>query len=108
MVQYFGEYTQMGNQISATPETSEQTTFNILLEYGELDLDEYFQERPPPALPTDIMDFWKNLFNVADALKDIHNLTLGNGEFREEYYGYDFAVTSLTMINLADFCKMAR
>jgi hypothetical protein len=48
-------------------------TYNLLLEYGEFDLDEYFIEMPPPSTADDIIAFWRNLFDIADALMFIHN-----------------------------------
>lgn len=88
MVQYLGEYTHAGHQGLGTPDASDKT-YNILLEYGDLDLDEYFVERLPPVFPTEIMRFWKDLFEVSEAIKGVHNLKHGKGELAEDYYGYD-------------------
>jgi hypothetical protein len=49
-------------------------TTNILLEYGELDLDEYFAENISPVLQAEIEGFWRLLFEVAHAAEAIHNL----------------------------------
>lgn len=62
-------------------------TWNILLEYGDLDLDEYFLERLPPVFPINILGFWEDLFEVGDAIKGVHNLEYGKGELAEQYYG---------------------
>jgi hypothetical protein len=86
MVQFLGEYTHESDQVSGTSEASDKT-YNILLEYGDLDLDEYFYERLPPVFPTEILRFWKDLFEVGDAIKGVHNLKYGKGELAEEYYG---------------------
>jgi hypothetical protein len=86
MVQYLGEYTHESYQVSDTSDISDKT-YNILLEYGDLDLDEYFYERLPPVFPTELLRFWKDLFEVGDAIKGVHNLNYGKGELAEEYYG---------------------
>jgi hypothetical protein len=31
--------------------------------------------------------FWKDLFEVGDAIQGVHNLKYGKGELAEEYYG---------------------
>lgn len=64
-----------------------KTTYNILLEYGEFDLEEYFVERLPPANPNEIREFWTSLFAVADALKGIHTFENDRAGVRQEYYG---------------------
>lgn len=86
MVQYLGEYTHEGHQALDSRESSDKT-FNILLEYGDLDLDEYFLERLPPVFPTEIMRFWNDLFEVSEAIKGVHNLKHGKGDLAEDYYG---------------------
>ncbi len=67
--------------------TADNTTYNILLEYGEMDLDEYFGRMVPPALPSDIEAFWRPLFAIADAIDGIHNLKTSDTGIVEEYYG---------------------
>jgi hypothetical protein len=64
-----------------------EKTHNLLLEYGELDLDEYFAETPPPATVDDIIPFWRNMFNVVDALEFIHNFQDYSGQ---DYFGCVF------------------
>lgn len=64
-----------------------EKTWNILLEYGDLDLEEYFFERLPPAFADEILGFWQDLFEVGDAIKGVHNLEYGKGELAEHYYG---------------------
>ncbi len=63
------------------------TTYNILLEYGPMDLDVYFGAVLPPVLQSEIEAFWRSLFAIADAVKGIHNLKVCNAEETEEYYG---------------------
>jgi hypothetical protein len=70
-VQYFGHFTQ-GREVKGKYEK----TSNLLLEYGEQDLEEYFAEAPPPATHDDIISFWRNLFRIADALRIFHQYAL--------------------------------
>jgi hypothetical protein len=65
-----------------------RTTYNILLEYGEFDLDEYFAEFLPPVLQTELEKFWSALFEVADAVEGIHNLAIRIAEEVRLFYGY--------------------
>ncbi|KAF2811553.1 uncharacterized protein BDZ99DRAFT_518812 [Mytilinidion resinicola] len=71
MVQYLGDFSFDGAPYDPT-----SRTHNILLEYGDQDLDEYFadEESYPPVLTTEITVFWKSLFKVADAISTIHTL----------------------------------
>lgn len=104
MVRYLGEYTHEGHQVRGTSQVSEKT-YNILLEYGDLDLDEYFLERLPPVFPTEIIRFWRDLFEVGEAIRGVHNLKYGKGEFAEDYYGYGQLFPQFI---IADLAKMAR
>lgn len=74
MVRYLGDYSH--DEISKDGTISR--THNILLEFGECDLDEYFAENPPPVQSADIVKFWNDLFEVAEALKTFHNLEYTN------------------------------
>ena len=63
MVKCFGNYSQ----------THKGTlTHNLLLEYGESDLDVYFKKRHPPFFQGEIRLFWRELFEVAKAIQGIH------------------------------------
>jgi hypothetical protein len=64
---------------------STASDFHLLLEYGFYDLNEYFQNYPPPSLPCDVLNFWKGLIHVAVALDEIHNMT-DTVEGRTSYY----------------------
>jgi hypothetical protein len=79
MVRCLGDYGH--KEIQQTLNSSEtggkdvcKDTYNILLEFGECDLDEYFTLILPPVFDIEIKAFWKALFEVADALDGIHNL----------------------------------
>jgi serine/threonine protein kinase len=81
VIKYFGWY-----RIDETenPLGPQGATYNILLEYGEQDLDEYLASRRPPVLNHEIINFWEDIFRVATTLKAIHNL---------DYRGPDGATT---------------
>ena len=91
MVKYLGDYGHPEAQPGNTNTNSSQdendkawiSTHNILLQYGEYDLDEYFSQRWPPVFPTEIETFWKSLFEVADAVNGIHNLHNKDGVIKE-------------------------
>lgn len=86
MVRCLADYEHQ--EIRRSPSLAETvaTTYNILLEYGDEDLDEYFARLLPPVFQTEVEGFWKGLFEVADAVEGIHNLkTDMDGE---EYHGY--------------------
>ncbi|KAI1148032.1 kinase-like domain-containing protein [Nemania diffusa] len=57
-----------------SPSSTPPRSYNILLEYGEDDLNEYFIVHSPPTLGSEILDFWGNLFQIAEALRKVHNL----------------------------------
>ncbi|KAH7163468.1 kinase-like domain-containing protein [Dactylonectria estremocensis] len=64
VVRYLGQYhTDEGEH-----------SHHILLELGELDLDEYLANTCPPVLNKEIIDFWESLFKVAQTLGQIHRL----------------------------------
>lgn len=55
-------------------------TYNIVLELGESDLEEFFLEEHPPVLRSEVKTFWEELLGVAEALGMIHNFTKPNGQ----------------------------
>ena len=73
MVKYLGHYSFDETQ----PNGSIEKTYNILLEFGEMDLDQYFadEDSEPPVRTREINRFWESLFKVAKALKTFHNLS---------------------------------
>ena len=82
MVRYVGHY--------SFEEEPGSWTHNILLEFGELDLDEFFAHElsSPPVRPFEIISFWESLFKVATALDLVHNLKIiEDGETRY-FHGY--------------------
>ncbi|KAI0186993.1 hypothetical protein EV127DRAFT_410763 [Xylaria flabelliformis] len=74
-------------QLSDDPKTSEpRISHNILLEYGENDLNEYFYVHSPPVLGREIIDFWENLFQIVDALQRVHNLEQKRKDGTTDWY----------------------
>ena len=98
MVRYFGDWSASesspwkvaNNHLSQSSlDHQERTlTHNLLLEYGELDLDEYFASKQPPVLSKDILLFWKKLFELARAVADIHAFRKDRAGLKEEFFGY--------------------
>ena len=63
-------------------------TYNIILEYANSGtLEEYFQNVVPPSKSEDIVQFWEDMFNIADALRNIHSMHPGDGEAPELFQG---------------------
>jgi hypothetical protein len=86
IVRYLGCYTH-----DYTEHVSNGKSYNLLLEYGEKDLEEYWADltNVPPVQTTEIICFWKSLFDVADAIQTIHNLQIFNSKNAAiEYTGY--------------------
>jgi hypothetical protein len=65
-----------------------ERTFNILLEFGDHDLFEFFADplQHSPHLHDDIVDFWQSLFKVAEALKKLHHRKVKHAVGREEEF----------------------
>lgn len=59
---------------------------HIMLEYGEMDLDEYLAETYPPVLNGEIRQFWEELFGVARTLERIQNLKYDSRDGKRLYY----------------------
>ena len=51
---------------------------HVLLEYADKGtLEDYFKNETPPVDPEEIINFWKALFKILDALSRIHNTIRG-------------------------------
>lgn len=83
-MQYLGEYS-----FDERPNDPSARTFNILLEYGELDLDEFFADTHsyPPVRTPEIVEFWQSLFKVAEALARFQKLDYKNDGFTYHFDG---------------------
>ena len=68
LIQYYGSFKQ-------------GSTYNILLEYADSDLNEFFADNRPPVTSKEIFGFWKGLIGVVDALQSIHELDVSD-EYR--------------------------
>lgn len=79
MVQYLDHFTY------DTHEDPQSRTFNLLLEYGEQDLDEFFFQDRPPCLTLEIHQFWSDLLEIAKALARVHNLQLRYDDGRDQH-----------------------
>jgi len=64
-----------------------RVTHNILLEYGELDLDEFFFDLSPPIPSKEISLFWENLSVIAHAIAGIHQFEIRRGGVQQVYHG---------------------
>ena len=54
-------------------------SFNIVLRYANIGtLEDYFVKVRSPKLGNDIVNLWRNLFKLTDALVDIHGLPQDN------------------------------
>ncbi|KAL2278790.1 hypothetical protein FJTKL_14133 [Diaporthe vaccinii] len=82
VVQYLGEYRLQHPTIHYPSSPSH----HIMLEYGEMDLDEYLAETFPPVLNEEISEFWKELFSIARTLKRIHHLQYDSSSASGQHY----------------------
>jgi hypothetical protein len=88
MIQYLGEFVHVEIvTLDGESKMETRTTSNIILEYGDHDLDEYFAELSPPVLQSEVESFWKGLFEVAHAVKGIHHLKVSMDGRMQEFYG---------------------
>ncbi|OBT72265.1 hypothetical protein VF21_07968 [Pseudogymnoascus sp. 05NY08] len=81
IVQYFGDYRH--------PDAVGKTlTSNVIMEYADYDLDEYFAEFAPPVSENLIKFFWADLFEIAHAVNGIHNLRVDTHGRMREFSGW--------------------
>lgn len=81
-------------------------TFNLLLEYAECDLDEYFAGTPPPVSPGETRLLWKQLCGVADALQTLH-YGPGNGNNGQSCLGWHADLKPDNILRVEDRWKLA-
>jgi hypothetical protein len=103
VVQYLGsfrhadwpvhQHTQPNSPVRSFTETDTMTC-HILLEFGKRDLLDFFQESSPPAHHTEIRHFWLDLFRVAKALEEIHELKIKVEETSKTVFAYALSTTS--------------
>lgn len=83
IVQYLGWYeshqpildgSQSRSQSANSTEAEDEVCYNLVLELGDQDLYSAFQKENPPVHFQEIRDFWRSLFDVADALASIQTI----------------------------------
>jgi serine/threonine protein kinase len=88
MVEYLGEYIYD----EWDPDRKKYIkTYNILLEWGQFDLDQYFfdQTSYPPVRTKEIEKFYESIFEIAKAIQHIHTLVkVGEDGERKVYQGW--------------------
>lgn len=93
MVRYLGGYVQEQGSRSSTQNslsleaTPGEKIYNVILEYGERDLHGLFLGEIPPILEDEIEALWNKLFEVAETVNRIHNLTIKDDRVTKKYYG---------------------
>jgi hypothetical protein len=92
IVRYLGSYTHdYGEGVGDVDDPHMKKTYNLLLEYGELDLYQYWADETnvPPVRANEIIRYWEQLFEVAVAIRQVHHLDLSQGKSAPlRYYGY--------------------
>lgn len=68
VVECFGWYTEESMNGSRL-----ETTHNILMEYGDQDLEEYMALRAPPVRTSEIIEIWESVFELATTINQVHN-----------------------------------
>lgn len=81
VVKYLGEYHLISSRSDEHTSTS-----HIMLEYAELDLDEYLAYTCPPILSEEVLTFWGGLFKVAQTIRLLHNLKHVGGDGSEQHF----------------------
>ncbi|KAF1851033.1 uncharacterized protein K460DRAFT_26715 [Cucurbitaria berberidis CBS 394.84] len=76
IVRYLGSYTHDHGEGYDSKGVHTGKTYNLLLEYGEQDLYQYWADETnvPPVRADEIVREWESLFEVADAIRHVHNL----------------------------------
>jgi hypothetical protein len=93
MIRYLGEfeyefhYPSPGGSTSRSPTEPVESSYNIVLEYGNYDLAEYFVDFHPPVTFHEILRFWTDLIEIPRELRDLHNLKRKKGGKVREYWG---------------------
>ncbi|ELR10225.1 hypothetical protein VC83_08985 [Pseudogymnoascus destructans] len=80
---------------------------NIILEYGDHDVDEYFMEFVPPVFQSEIKSFWGCLFDVADAVKHIHHLKVNTEGRTQGFNGWHAKIKPDNILTVQGQFKLA-
>ena len=86
-------FQKKATQPSATTHTGNEgkDSYNILLEYCEMDLSDYFVSKNPPVMSRDVELFWTNISRIVDAVRQLHGWSQrrdSRAETSEEHVGY--------------------
>ena len=86
-------FQKRATQPSATTHTGNEAkdSYNILLEYCEMDLSDYFVAKNPPIISRDVELFWTNISRIVDAVRQLHGRSQrrdSKAEISEEHIGY--------------------
>jgi hypothetical protein len=101
IVQCLGCYTHDHGENFNSPNIDLRKTYNLLLEYGERDLYEHWADETniPPVRAEEIILFWESLFEVAKAIRHVHNLEITRGKgVARKFHGYVATVSSCISI----------
>ncbi|KAF2864734.1 hypothetical protein BDV95DRAFT_290159 [Massariosphaeria phaeospora] len=84
-------------------------THNLLLEYGQMDLDEFFADltNVPPVRAMEIIRFWGSLFKVADAIHKVHHLDIPQGKRSLNYDGWHADIKPDNILSVHGEFKLA-
>jgi hypothetical protein len=79
ILRYLGSYTHEYGEGKGSGKT-----YNLLLEYGENDLYQAWADETnvPPVQAQEILQSWKSLFRVAEAIRHVHHLEILRGKDR--------------------------
>jgi len=86
ILRYLGSYTHEYDEGKDVGKTC-----NLLLEYGDNDLYQAWADETnvPPVQAQEILQSWKTLFKIAEAIRRIHKLEIPRGKDRPlKYHGY--------------------
>ncbi|KAF2734140.1 hypothetical protein EJ04DRAFT_564567 [Polyplosphaeria fusca] len=99
---YLGSFAQSSNR---------STSYNILLEFAELDLDEFWADlsNVPPVQSDQIVQFWASLFHIAKAIEALHCMKANIRGQEKRFHGWhaDIKPDNILLVGkdfkLADF-----
>jgi hypothetical protein len=86
-------FKKRATQPSATTHTGNEAkdSYNILFEYCEMDLSDYFVSKNPPVTSRDVELFWTNISRIVNAVQQLHGWHQrrdSKAETSEEHVGY--------------------
>jgi hypothetical protein len=91
IVQYLGSFIHDYGEGIVSEDHHLRKTYNLLLEFGELDLYQYWADETnvPPVGVNEIICYWEKLFEIAVAIRNVHHLVVSQGKSAPlKYHGY--------------------